>query len=574
MSMNVCTDPDTSTRQPRATHRPPGNGSSVTWWVQYMTRALHSTDSCTVTERSLRMEIESLLTAESCVIAPEDSRLAPIIPINGQQTLQHTQLPLPTGTTICTAPRYRNAISESTPDQSNTYLPHTSREQFHFKTNVFDTVCLLSPKCGYFQRAPPFLDATRIVKEGGTLVSVTGLQPTHPADHDAKWWIPQSDDVGEPDIRLLRTDEYKTPIVMTTFTVTSSQDRYSDADCVTTPGDTTQVTRDRSGISGQQSRFNTHTGKRDSHMQQPTHTTHTAHKTTHEQNNNWEWSDELTQFVTDRISGLSLKVCTGLKPICDLNLDISNLRDISSTAETAYTVSPIENSHESDDRLEQIYETFTDDTTQDSVYARVTTEHDADCDPELYDGYACHGDAFDLPFDDNTFDTVVSDPPWLDMPALDRKALFNELIRVTATTGAVLYNAPWVPTHENTRRYDLRARQQQDFWGGPSLICCYRRTAATTDELFEAHDYSSLNRYPETDSFWDEDFHPNAISKQHGTDPNMVSPSHTEYRCPKCRCTELNHVRQPEFQSKEGNSELYECFDCRFRMTVDEATHN
>lgn len=293
---------------------------------------------------------------------------------------------------------------------------------------------------------------------------------------------------------------------------------------------------------------------------------------THEQNNNWEWSDAFTEFISSQLSGLSLKICTGLRPICDVNVDIEDLRAISANTDTQYTVTSLQADAETSQRLEEIHNSLSETAPEGTVYGRVLGDADkSDNQSTLYDGYACTGDAFDLPFADNTFDTVVSDPPWLDMSASNRQSLFDEAARVTAPTGVIIYNAPWLPSHEHTRRYDLRARQQLDFWGGPSFVCWYRQMAATTNELFETHDYSSLTRYADQDSFWSEDFHPNAISKQHGTDPHMVSPSHDDCSCPQCNCTQLTHICDPELQSTTGEFGLYECHNCRFRTTRDEA---
>lgn len=200
-----------------------------------MSRALHTQDICTVSDKSLQAEIEAAVVGNTCVIAAEDSRLNPLVPIKGQQTLRDTRLSLPTGTTLCTAPIY-----QSTREQGS-YLPHTSSEQFHFETNQFDSVVFLLPMCGYFQRAAPFLDATRLVKRGGMLVSVTGLRLANPSDHDAKWWVPDSDDVETSEIRIVRTEEYKTPIVISIFTVTSDKTRNPSGKLVTGSKNTTQV---------------------------------------------------------------------------------------------------------------------------------------------------------------------------------------------------------------------------------------------------------------------------------------------------------------------------------------------
>lgn len=202
-----------------------------------MSRQLHRQDVCTVTDQSVQSELTAAISdgTDTCIVAVEDQRLEPLIPIQGQQTLADTQIPFPAGTILCTAPLHRAEREQES------HLPHTSGERFHFETNQFQTVILLVPKCGYFQRPPPFLDATRITKSGGDLIAATGLQPLKPPTHDAKWWIPNSADVDLSTIRVVRSDEFQTPVPISTFTVTADTDHHPEATVVTSPETTTTL---------------------------------------------------------------------------------------------------------------------------------------------------------------------------------------------------------------------------------------------------------------------------------------------------------------------------------------------
>lgn len=296
----------------------------------------------------------------------------------------------------------------------------------------------------------------------------------------------------------------------------------------------------------------------------------TVHSESHELTENWRWSDAFTEFIQSRIDGFSLKVCPGTRPIADVNLDIRDLREIAPESPTGFSVTELQASQtDSDPRLNRIYNALTDTAPRATVYGRITTTTDTDATPALYDGYAVTGDAFQLPFADGKFETVVADPPWLELSETERHTLFNEIVRVTAPLGQILYNATWIPSHEQTRQYDLRMRQQLDFWGGPSFAACYRRTPQDTDELFDAHEYESLDRYPDS-AFWDEDFRPGAISAAHGTDPNCVSPRKDEYCCPQCSHPQLAQIRDPQFESLTGEYTLYECLSCNFRVPKDQ----
>lgn len=290
------------------------------------------------------------------------------------------------------------------------------------------------------------------------------------------------------------------------------------------------------------------------------------HEEEHEQNDNWEWSDEFTEFVYDEIEGRSLKVCPGLRPICDVNLDIKHLGNVAVSDEAAFDCAPITTDSE---RLQDLRDTVSDDDEEDIIYGRITGKNN-DTDG-LYDGYACHGDMFDLPFEDNSFDTVVADPPWLNLSAADRRKLFEEIVRVTTPTGAILYNATWIPEDEHTRQFSLRFRQQLDYWGGPSFAAFYRRTARDVSELFDAHDYESAERYPADSVFWSEPYSPETLSTDHNTDPKKVSgdSDHQHYCCPMCGCAQLGHLRDEFFEADNGSYKTYECRNCAFR--VDEA---
>ena len=99
----------------------------------------------------------------------------------------------------------------------------------------------------------------------------------------------------------------------------------------------------------------------------------------------WVWNDTVTEFIKDRVIGYSLNVCAGLNAICSVNLDL---------------------------------------------------------DPK--DRSILKGDMRLLPFEPNTFDTVVSDPPWK-IGYYERFRPFFECVRVCKVGGTIIYNAYWIP---------------------------------------------------------------------------------------------------------------------------------
>lgn len=54
------------------------------------------------------------------------------------------------------------------------------------------------------------------------------------------------------------------------------------------------------------------------------------------------------------------------------------------------------------------------------------------------------GDMNNLPFDDEIFDTVISDPPWK-IGFFKRMKPFFELVRVCKIDGRIIYNCNWRP---------------------------------------------------------------------------------------------------------------------------------
>ena len=100
----------------------------------------------------------------------------------------------------------------------------------------------------------------------------------------------------------------------------------------------------------------------------------------------WIWPSTVTKFVESRIEGYSLNVCAGVNTSCDVNMDL---------------------------------------------------------DPQ--DKSILRGDMRCLPFKSNTFDTVISDPPWGISYYLRFKPFF-EAVRVCRVGGKIIYNATWIPS--------------------------------------------------------------------------------------------------------------------------------
>ena len=130
----------------------------------------------------------------------------------------------------------------------------------------------------------------------------------------------------------------------------------------------------------------------------------------------WVWNKEVTEFVRSRVKGHSLNVCAGKNPICTVNMDLD---------------------------------------PQDKTILR--------------------GDMRLLPFPSNTFDTVVSDPPWK-IGYYERFKPFFECVRVCKVGGKIIYNATWIPMcpSGDVKLLDIYARQDNDF-SNTSIISVFEK---------------------------------------------------------------------------------------------------
>ena len=136
----------------------------------------------------------------------------------------------------------------------------------------------------------------------------------------------------------------------------------------------------------------------------------------------WIWNESVTNFVKDRIVGHSLNVCTGNNPICAVNMDL---------------------------------------------------------DPQ--DKSIIKGDMRSLPFKSNTFDTVISDPPWK-IGYYERFKPFFECVRVCRVGGRIIYNATWIPMtpSKDVKLEEIWIRQDNDF-SNVSVISIFKKIKNTKD---------------------------------------------------------------------------------------------
>lgn len=78
-----------------------------------------------------------------------------------------------------------------------------------------------------------------------------------------------------------------------------------------------------------------------------------------------------------------------------------------------------------------------------------------------------------LPFRDECFDTVISDPPWK-IDYYHRWKPFLEAVRVVKVGGLVIYNATWLPWSRQVELLETWIRQDE-YFATNSVIAVFRR---------------------------------------------------------------------------------------------------
>lgn len=128
----------------------------------------------------------------------------------------------------------------------------------------------------------------------------------------------------------------------------------------------------------------------------------------------WIWNDTVANFVNKRVKGYSLNVCAGASDIGDVKVDLDPL-----------------------------------------------------------DRSVIKGDFKFLKFKDNTFDTVISDPPWK-IGYYDRWKPFFETVRVCKVGGIIIYNAYWLPQSDDVELLECFIRSDEPFTNA-SIISVFKK---------------------------------------------------------------------------------------------------
>lgn len=128
----------------------------------------------------------------------------------------------------------------------------------------------------------------------------------------------------------------------------------------------------------------------------------------------WVWGNDVTELIKKYIKGYSLNVPCGMSKLGDVRVDI-----------------------------------------------------DPNLNPDIV------ADMNDLPFENETFDTIISDPLWK-LNFFKRMIPFFECVRVCKVGGVIIYNATWIPTSKAVKLKEVIVRQENSFTNS-SIISIFEK---------------------------------------------------------------------------------------------------
>jgi hypothetical protein len=85
-----------------------------------------------------------------------------------------------------------------------------------------------------------------------------------------------------------------------------------------------------------------------------------------------------------------------------------------------------------------------------------------------------------VPFPCETFDTVISDPPW-NIPHFERMKWFFECVYMCKVGGMIIYNATWIPESKAVLLDETWIRQSARF-GNVSIISIFKKITNEYDK--------------------------------------------------------------------------------------------
>ena len=130
----------------------------------------------------------------------------------------------------------------------------------------------------------------------------------------------------------------------------------------------------------------------------------------------WVWDKKVNDFVRKKVTGKSINICAGLSDVGDIKIDL--------------------------------------DPKSNKVKKMEMNN---------------------LKFKDNTFDTVISDPPWK-IGFFQRMKPFFECVRICKVGGRIIYNCTWRPLSKYVELEETIVRTDNN-WANVSVIWIFKKIA-------------------------------------------------------------------------------------------------
>lgn len=294
-------------------------------------------------------------------------------------------------------------------------------------------------------------------------------------------------------------------------------------------------------------------------------------KNEHQFTSSWRWTDEFEAFVERHLSGRTANVFSGLSPLGDCRIDLMSPVEIIELLQSDENTSLDDARRILDDLLEDTY------IGRDVVQELFTAESPADHPLAEYidtEGFI-RANIFQagLPLGDNSFDSIVADPPWKAVNKSARRALLDELTRVVKPGGCIIFNAWFIPTSQQTTIEAIRFRQdtERHATGTPNLsyTAVYRVHESKEIAQYLARSLTPHEYEPEPESVEE------AINAEiamgflnDGISPNEydidVIGATDAYRCPHCGSPSLSIASAEAGFSPPADDDLYRCNGCDF----------
>lgn len=301
-------------------------------------------------------------------------------------------------------------------------------------------------------------------------------------------------------------------------------------------------------------------------------------KQEHKFTSSWRWPTAFEAWVEQFIQGRSVNVCAGLSPLGDVRVDLMT------PVEILGVLQGDENTTLHDVR--EIYDgLLTDDYTGRDIIgdlygAADPPSHEA-AQYVTTDGLV-RANVFNqpLPFPDDAFETVLADPPWKDLPERVRNRLFDELTRITAPGGRLLFNAWWIPTNDHVTIDAIRIRQDTNRY--PIGTPCVSYAA-----VYTVHESKPIAQY-HSQTLVDYEYAPAPDGLKEAVEAETAyrltrvdGIPHTHYeidvvgpnprkRCPHCSTRILDPASAAGGHHVPSPGALYVCPSCEYPVTKTE----